>query len=307
MIIQAPKNFTKNFVMDFLRKVEITFTWKNKAMKDVGIDLSTIQHIDILGLLIIYKYIDYTSSHRCFYEPKLWVDRYINEIWSQYEFDQLIQAYLNNKETDKPFKELRVTLDDRFIIAPQALLRNSNYSNEYLKKEFIPKIEKYYKDKPKVTDLIFSCFSEVLLNFWEHAVSDTRSIIIADGNPSVIDIACADTGIGIVSSLRSVLKTTKESELLSKAVERGITSKPNTNHMGFGLWLVNELVKLNNGRLHLYSEGYYYYNNYGKIKYGTCPYWPGTIIYINLNLKNPKTLSDLLSLNSPNQLKINFT
>ena len=307
MVIQAPKNFTKNFIMDFLRKVEVTFKWKEKSIKDIEIDLSKIKNIDILGLLIIYKYIDYTSTHRCFYEPKLWIDTYINEIWSKYEFDQLIQAYLTNNETDKAFKDLRVTLDDRFIIAPQALLRNSDYSNEYLKKEFIPKIEKYYKGNSKVTDLIFSCFSEILLNFWEHAVNDTRSIIIADGNPSVIDIACADTGIGIISSLRDVLKTTKESELLSQAVEKGVTSKPNTNHMGFGLWLVNELVKINNGRLHLYSEGYYYYNNYGKIKYGSCPYWPGTIIFINLSLKNPKTLTDLLHLKVDNNLQINFT
>lgn len=307
MTIQAPKNLTKNFVMEFLRKVEKTFEWNGKEVKDIEIDLSKIQTIDILGLLIIYKYIDYTSTHKCFYEPRLWVGKYITSIWSKYEFDQLIQAYLNNNRTDKAFKELKVTFDDRFIIAPQALLRNSNYSNEYLKKEFIPKIEEYYKNKSKVTDLIFSCFSEILLNFWEHAVDDTRSIIIADGNPFVIDIACADTGIGIVSSLKEILNTTKESELLSKAVEKGITSKPNTNHMGFGLWLVNELVKLNNGRLHLYSEGYYYQNNYGKVKSGSCPYWPRTIIFINLNLKNPKTLSDLLPLNAENELKINFT
>ena len=77
--------------------------------------------------------------------------------------------------------------------------------------------------------------------------------------------------------------------------------------MGFGLWLVNEWVKLNNGRLHLYSQGFFYYNDFGKIKSGPCPFWPGTIIYINLNLNNPKTLSDLISLNIPTELKINFT
>ena len=306
MEFQAPKNFTKNFVMEFLRKVEKTFKWKNKEMPGIGIDLSIIQKIDVLGLLIIYKYIDYTSTHKCFLKPTLWVGEYINSIWSQYEFDQLIQAYLTNNETDKPFKELKITFSDRFILAPQALLRNSNYSNEYLKKEFIPKIESYYKDNPKITDLIFSCFSEILLNFWEHAVDDTRSIIIADGNPDVIDIACADTGIGIISSLRSIYKTTKDSEMLSKAVERGVTSKPNTNHMGFGLWLINELVKVNKGRLQIYSEGYFYYNNYGKIKTGKCPYWPGTIIYVNLNLKNPKTFVDL-NIAPIKKLKINFT
>ena len=71
--------------------------------------------------------------------------------------------------------------------------------------------------------------------------------------------------------------------MLSKCVQRGVTSKPNSNHMGFGLWLVNELITLNNGRLHLYSQGHYYFNDFGKIKKGLCAFWPGTIIYLNIN------------------------
>lgn len=309
MVIQAPKYLTKNFIPEFLRKIEKTFDWKNKLVPNVQIDLSSIQEADILGLLIIYKYIDFTYTHYCFKKPNLHIDNYINDTWAKYEFDTLIQAYISNKEvTDKPFKEFKIKLEDNFIIAPQALLRNSNYTNEYLQNEFIPKIGQYYNNEKKVTDLIFSCFSEILLNFWEHAVQDTKSVIIADGNKSKIEIACADTGIGIISNLNNFFEgSCKKSELLSKSVQKGVTSKPNSNHMGFGLWLVNELVKLNNGRLHLYSEGYFYYNDFGKIKIGSCPYWPGTIIYINLNLNNPKTLSDLLSLNVDSDLKINFT
>lgn len=309
MVIQAPKYLTKNFIPQFLRKVEKTFEWKNKQVPNVQIDLSTIQEADILGLLIIYKYIDFTYTHYCFKKPNLHIDHYINDTWAKYEFDELIRAYISNKEvTDKPFKEFRIKLENNFIIAPQALLRNSNYSNEYLQNEFIPKLGKYYNNEQKITDLIFSCFSEILLNFWEHAVQDTKSVIIADGNKSKIEIACADTGKGIVSNLNDFFgESCKKADLLKKSVEKGITSKPNSNHMGFGLWLVNELVKLNNGRFHIYSQGYYYFNDFGKIKSGSCPFWPGTIIYINLNLNNPKTLSDLLSLNVSNKLKINFT
>lgn len=309
MVIQAPKYLTKNFIPEFLRKVEKTFDWKNKLVPNIQIDLSQIKEADILGLLIIYKYIDFTYTHYCFKKPNLHIDSYINDTWAKYEFDTLILAYISNKEvTDKPFKEFKIKLEDKFIIAPQALLRNSNYSKEYLQNEFIPKITEYYNSKQKVTDLIFSCFSEILLNFWEHAVQDTKSVIIADGNQSRIEIACADTGIGIISNLNNFFENScKESDLLSKAVQKGVTSKPNSNHMGFGLWLVNELVKLNNGRLHLYSQGYFYYNDFGKIKSEPCSFWPGTIIYINLNLNNPQTLSDLLPLSVPNELKINFT
>jgi hypothetical protein len=306
---QAPKNLTKNYVLDFLNRVEKTFQWKEKQVPDVHIDLSPIREVDILGLLLIYKYIDYTYTHFCFKKPNLIIDEYINEVWEKYEFTSLIQAYVSNKEvSDRPFKDFKIKLEDKCIIAPQALLRNSDYTNEYLKKEFIPKIETYYKGQIKSTDLIFSCFSEILLNFWEHAVQDTKSVIIADGNKSKIEIACADTGKGIITNLGNFFgENVKKSTLLCQAVKKGVTSKPNSNHMGFGLWLVDELAKANGGKLHIYSQGYYYLNDYGKIKSGTCANWPGTIIYLNLNLNNPKTLSDLMENSINKNLKINFT
>src|SRR5690606_12886621 len=112
------------------------------------------------------------------------------------------QAYISNKEvSEKAFKEFKIKLEERFIIAPQALLRTTNYTNEYLRNEFIPNIEKYYSKSPESVSLIFSCFSEILLNFWEHAIQDTKSVILADGNKNKIEIACADTGIGIISNL----------------------------------------------------------------------------------------------------------
>lgn len=310
MVFQAPRKFTKNFINDFLRKVEISYSWNEKLVPNIKIDLSEIREIDILGLLIIYKYIDYTHNKFCFKNAELYVDKYINNVWAEYAFDKLIQAYISNKEvTDVPFKEFKITVNERFIIAPQALLRNSNYTREYLHEEFIPKINAYYSKNPKVTDIIFTCFSEILLNFWEHAIEDTKSVIIADGNKNKIEIACADTGVGIISNLDALYKgTVKKENLLSKAVQKGVTSKPNTNHMGFGLWIVNELVKLNGGQLYLYSQGFYYHNNFGKIKTGKNPYWPGTIIYLNMNLDSPKTLSDLLkkSMDSTN-IKVKFT
>lgn len=307
MILKAPKYLTKNFVNEFLFKFQNTFFWQKKLVPNVKIDLSTIIKVDIFGLLILYKYIDYTYNNFCFKKPNLTLGDYIDETWEKYSFRELIDSYVSNENlSDRPLKRLKVQFDDRFIIAPQALLRNSNYTNDYLKKEFIPKIEEYYINDNKTTDLIFSCFSEILLNFWEHAVNDTKSIIVADGNKHKIEIACADTGIGLFTNLRNVLeKKIKNEEILAYSVKRGITSKPNTNHMGFGLWLVNELVKINNGNLHIYSQGYYFHNNYGKQKYGKCSYWPGTLIYVNLSLEKSKTLSDL-NLKFKDNLKIKF-
>lgn len=65
---------------------------------------------------------------------------------------------------------------------------------------------------------------------------------------------------------------------------KGITSKKGTDHMGFGLWLISEFVRIAKGEIHIYSEGAYYVNQCGKIKKGTCGFWQGTIIYVSLPL-----------------------
>ncbi|MFA6151450.1 MAG: ATP-binding protein [Chitinophagaceae bacterium] len=307
--LSAPKYFTINYIKDFLKTFEHTFDWKGKLVIDVEIDLSKVVQIDILGMLVLYKYIDYTYANYCFKKPNLYIAPYVNDAWAKYQFEELIQAYVSNKAvTERAFKEFKVKIDDKFIIAPQALLRETNYTNEYLKNEFIPKVETYYHYNQKCVDIIFNTFSEILLNFWEHAVDDTKSVILADGNKDRIEIACADTGIGIVENLNNLFGgKIPKLKLLEKALQKGITSKPNTFHMGFGLWLVSELVKANKGRLHIYSQGYYYHNDYGKVKQGTCPNWPGSVIYINIPLKDPKNLSDVLGERFSNSdIKINF-
>lgn len=37
-----------------------------------------------------------------------------------------------------------------------------------------------------------------------------------------------------------------------------------TNHMGYGLWILDEIVTATQGKLHIYSEGAYIFNNHGK-------------------------------------------
>lgn len=73
-------------------------------------------------------------------------------------------------------------------------------------------------------------------------------------------------------------------------MQQGVTSKKNTNHMGFGLWLVNELVTQMRGELYIYSERAYYINRQGTIRKGECYYWRGTITYVRLPLSNSEAI-----------------
>ena len=308
MIISVPKILKAGDVVTFLNEVEIIFTMKNKMQPNVVLDLSKIKQTSVLGVLLIYKLIDFTYMHFCFKKPELATNKYVEEIWYRYGFTSLIQTYISNKDiTEKAYKNLSIKIEDRFIIAPQPLLRKDNYSNIVLKEKFLPNIENYYRNNNKVISMIFLCLSEVLLNFWEHAVEDTKSILVAEGNKSQIEIACADTGNGIISTLgqSESYKSTHKTDIISSSVKKGVTSKKMTNHMGYGLWILDKITTLTKGRLHLYSEGAYYKNDFGVITKGVCGFWQGTIIYLSLPLLNPQTLCDIEK-NSNCELKINW-
>ncbi|HLO69781.1 MAG TPA: ATP-binding protein [Flavipsychrobacter sp.] len=282
-----------------------------RAVPNVIMDYSKIKEISIIGLLLLYKFIDYTYQNYCFKNPDMLVGDVIEDAWEKYEFEDLINRYILNKDiTEQAYKKFKVKVDENFIIAPQPLLRSTQYSSESLKNEFLPKLHKYYNNNEKIVQMLFTCLSEVLLNFWEHAVDDNRSIVVADGTKTKIEIACADTGSGLISSLKGNPKYEKlpHEYILSKAFERGVTSKEKTHHMGYGLWIINEIVNRSKGKFHVYTEGFYYKNEYGKVKKGKCAYWKGTIIYIYLPLTKPTTFSDILKTTSPNlsSIKVNF-
>jgi hypothetical protein len=278
---------------------------------DAKILLDKVKKTSLLGILLNYKFIEYTYKHNCFEKPEMIVNDYIKKEWERYGFTSLIHSFVSNKDlTERTYKNLKVKVEDRFIIAPQALLRSKDYSDKFLKSEFLPKIEDYYCDNDKVVSMVFLCLSEILLNFWEHAVDDTNSILVAEGNTQHIEIGCADTGNGIITTLNRVFENSSidRPATLKKAVEKFVTSKKMTNHMGYGLWILNQITTKTKGRFHLYSEGAYFMNEFGKEFSGKCGFWKGTIIYLSLPLNNPVTLADIENHDNKkfNDIKINW-
>ena len=309
-IISLPKTFGVNNTTAALNEFKNVFNYENQRLSGYILDLSKIKKINVLGMLIIYKIIEYSVEKKCFLYPEIHFEEFIEEKWAEYDFFPLINSYIKETDSSPKFKNLKIKLTDKFILAPQPLLRESNFTDQYLKTKFLPNIKEYYNNQDKVISMIFTCFSEILLNFWEHAVEDTKSIMIADGNKDYIEIACADTGNGIISTLKNNIKykNLSDEELIFKSVNKNVTSKENSNHMGFGLWIIDQIVTEIKGRFHLFSEGYHYSNEYGKIKVKKTGYWKGTIVYIALPINNAKSLSDIKTFQTKkmDNIKIDF-
>lgn len=293
--VTAPKHFRTNSIISFINDCSDIYLLSGKRESGFLLDLGKVTECTMIGVLLVYKIIEYSIKQNCFNAPMYLMSVPFQESMERYGFTKLIITYLADKNVaEREFANLKISVTDNFIIAPQALLRNDKYSSEVLNKKYLPQIEQYYSFNQKAVSMIFICFSEILLNFWEHAVDDTQSIIVANGNKSNIEIGCADNGKGILTSLTLAGKEQKdEISTLMSAVEKGVTSKEMSNHMGYGLWIIDEIVNRTNGRFHLYSEGYYYQREFGKVKSGKCGHWQGTVVYLSIPINKPITLHDI--------------
>lgn len=311
MEIRPPKQFKSTEIASFFIRCEKIFKLKGANERNFILRLSEVKKVSLLGALIVYKVVEYTVENSCFDRPIIDLDMSSEMAYSlkKYGFTELILSYIENRhDVGKQLKSLRVSIDDRFIIAPQALLRADKKSREEINKKYLPQIQSYYSGNDRAVQMILLVFSEILLNFWEHAVNDSTSIIVAHGTKDSIEIACADTGNGIVTTLGTTLsaQSLRPEQVLLKAMEKGVTSKEMTNHMGYGLWILDSITTMVKGRLHIYSQGAYFYNEFSKRRSGTCGYWQGTIVSITLPLSSPKTLSDIETEGISTSIKINW-
>lgn len=308
--ITAPKHFNNSSTSEFLKVCEEIFRLNNKRVAGVSLDLSKVKQISLLGVLIIYKVVEYSSLNQCYHSPMIEYDDVMLGAWDKYGFTSLILTYIDNpRKVEKEYEKLKVRIGENFIIAPQPLLRDSHYTKATIREKYLTSIESYYSYNSKIVSMVFICLSEILLNFWEHASEDSKSILVASGNKSTIEIACADTGQGIISTLSEHVSESRLSkeQILLESLKKGVTSRKNTSHMGYGLWILDEIAKRTKGNLHIYSEGYFYQRFGTKVKSGETGYWKGTIVYLSLPFTNLTTLSDIIDPKSFQNLKIKWS
>jgi len=196
--IVLPKHFNVSSIKSVLDDFEFVFKLNGKQAPIFHFELLKVEKPSMFGVLLLYKMLEYTVINNCFSKASITYTH--NVIFFQfivkYGFHDLLSAFISDKDNkiEKAFNNLKVFKGDKFIIAPKALLREDKASREEINKTYLPQIQSYYKSNTKAASMIMVVFSEILLNFWEHAKLDSQSIIVANGNNDQIEIACADTG-----------------------------------------------------------------------------------------------------------------
>lgn len=309
----VPNHFNHNYIDEFLQRFGGVFPLKERAISDVILEASTVSQINSVGVLLLYKFMEYTTRHRCFLSPQWFPNKVVNEAIEKYGFSELMSGLVagkDRKSEDKALRKIGIKVKNDLIIAPQPLVRGGVYTENALRDVYFPKILDYYK-YDNVSEIIATCVTEVLFNFYKHATNDEQSILVAEGNKHKIEIACADTGNGIVRTLKGSVGqfgNMSPELILQQAVKKGVTSKLGTNHMGRGLWLLDRAATLTGGKLFIYSQGGGYKNEAGKTRVSKCGFWGGTVIYLNLPLRNPVTIENVLSdeIDDINQINLNI-
>lgn len=292
--LSAPRHFTAPNTKEFLRKSEQIFTMAEVEQSGFSFDLAVTEKSDVLGLVLIYKFLEYTVRKHCFYKPQCNFNpkSSLYKELDYYGFLGILQGIL--KQDSVMYDRLKnPAVYNGVIVAPFFLDKESKVDEVSINSSAICN---YYQNNQINLSVILTCVSEIASNFRSHSVSDTKSVLAARGNNAWFEFACADTGEGVISSLSSsaCFSTSgmQKYEILQQAIQKGVSSKDKktTEHLGLGLWLVNEFVTISRGEFHLYSEGAYLVNHGGKIKKGLCSYWKGTIVYIKLPLFREKEL-----------------
>ena len=317
MKIDVPKFLTLKHIEDFLSDISAYLERENSQESDFILDVSKIKEICLLGQLVLYKFISYTVEKQCFNSPKILGinNEILKEQLGRSGFWELIDTYVrkpnNKKAIVKSYNNLKIVNEEDFLIAPQKLLRDDSDNKEKLENEYLDEVLKFYSNTQKAHTICF-CIAELFSNFWSHATLDSGTVMVARGNGNNIEICFADTGEGIINSfVNSDKRYKKESkrQLMKMALSKNGTSKPNTNHLGLGLYMINCVVSKGTQNIFkIYSDTEEYtYDAKNKGVYKSISYWKGTITYLKLNINNLLSLDKISELKTPAYDKIQWS
>lgn len=305
-IIYLPSRIDRNNIPEVISKLGYIFQSSGKDIPNMFLNFENVQVLDITGVLVLYKFLEFSVNHRCFKNPQfnLTHNRVLENTIERYGFSTLIAKLMDNKTKEQYYKNLSTQVTEDFILAPVAMIKGEDSTSQ--KDNALKKIVSYYGEN-KTSTMILQIFSEIFQNFISHAEKDTLSVIVVHGNKNKIEIACADNGVGILNSMRENPKFIqfKQDRLFHKVLQRGVTSKENTNHLGYGLFYVNEVVSRLKGQMSIYTDDMTLQNIHGRVKISKIARWQGTLINVNIPLTRSVTIDDIEPLDNTN-IKINF-
>lgn len=167
----------------------------------------------------------------------------------------------------------------------QDLVPDKNILMEYLKQMWLGR--GWVKVSQPARDVIVGQMWEIYANAFEHGESSIGVFCCGQHYPKLhlLKLAVVDFGVGIPSNARVFFRNSDltADAALRWAFRQGTTTQPNGMGRGIGLDLLRQFVKLNKGRLEVFSHEGYAVIDEQEERYETRPtFFEGTLVNISL-------------------------
>lgn len=194
-------------------------------------------------------------------------DNKLRNYLSQIGFNTFFHLNGEDIQKDTSVKLVQLEILKPFYIEKLIILINSEIQ-----------LSKGMKDSLKMS------LQEILTNVFDHSKSGNGCFICAQYYPikQLIRLCITDFGVGILANLKGKYKVKTDIEAIEKAVEEGVSSRP--QRAGLGLNHIQRFLKVNKGILTIVSgEGKIdFYHNMVK-KYNLTEAFEGTIVNLEIN------------------------
>ncbi|AUC15313.1 hypothetical protein BTO06_09240 [Tenacibaculum sp. SZ-18] len=68
-LITLPKRLTINYLNEFIQSLNFVFDLIDERKPRFFLNFEKVEKVDIVGVLVLYKFIEFSVEKKCFYNP----------------------------------------------------------------------------------------------------------------------------------------------------------------------------------------------------------------------------------------------
>ena len=127
---KIPQKLTQRNTKEFLKSIDGVFKLSGKKIEGFNLDAKDTSEIDILGQLLLYKFLDFTVNKNCFLNPKtnLKYNYIIADKFKKYGFTNLVDSCFSPSSRDTFANNEQFIEKEGIYTAPMILRRASDES-----------------------------------------------------------------------------------------------------------------------------------------------------------------------------------
>ncbi len=212
----------------------------------------------------------------------------INFDWDSFTYSA-VKINLKQNGFANKFGDTTGSLTGNSIPFREDIKRNENDIMDYLTEDWLRLGWIHVSERLK--NAIAGKMLEIYINAFEHAGSQVGVFSCGQYFPNLnqLILTVIDFGMGIAANVRNFLKRDPRANQLTAAdclkwaFEPGHTTHPNGMARGLGLDLLKAFIKVNHGKLEVYSnDGYAMIDGNSETFYNRHSHFEGTIFHITL-------------------------